>query len=398
MHDAAGRPLRVGFNARLLFDPAIRGWNRYTINLLAELPPLGVELFLYSDRPVHPVYLDRLPAGSFTARVRERLRLPVWEHRWLPRQCGADAVDLLHSPFNYGLPWSSPCPRVLTLHDAIDFLYYRRRAPLRERYSRVGLRFALDHAIARSRAHRIITVSEHARGDIAGSLKVPAGKLSVTYEAADPNFHAPVSAEARARARSLHDLPARYVFYVGGWEGRKNVPFLVRGFAAAGLEDVSLVLAGGRREQRATLMGLAGGLGIGDRLRLLGWVEEDDLPALYAEALAFAYPSEYEGFGLQLCESMAVGCPTLAARATCLPEILGDGGATFALDDTAELTSLLRRVATDDAFRSDLSARALARSSAFSWRRTAEGTVNVYRDLLGPNQAMRSRSTRPATS
>jgi glycosyltransferase involved in cell wall biosynthesis len=378
----ADRPLRVGFNARLLFDPAIRGWNRYTINLLAELPALGVELVLYSDRPIHDVYLDRLPPGSFTTRVRPGLRLPIWEHRWLPRQCKDDGVDLFHAPFNYGLPWSTHCPRVLTLHDAIDFIYYRRRLGLRERFSRDNLRTVLDHALARARAHHILTVTEHARGDIVSYLKVPARKVSVTYEAADPHFHAPITPKARSRARSHHSLPARYVFYVGGWEGRKNVPFLVRGLAAAGLPDVSLVLAGGRREQRSALMDLARELGLGDRLHLLDWVEEEDLPALYAEALAFAYPSEYEGFGLQLCESMAVGCPTLAARATCLPEVLGDGGATFSLDDTAELAALLRRVATDDAFRDDLSVRAFARSASFSWRRTAEGTVAVYRDLL----------------
>ena len=379
-----GATIRVGINARLLFDPALRGWSRYTINLLAELPALGVELVLYSDRPIHDVYLGRLPAGSYTIRLREGLRLPAWEHLWLPRQCRADGVDLLHSPFNYGLPWSTHCPRVLTLHDAIDSIYYRRRAPLRERFSRDGLRVALDHGIARARAHRIITVSEHARDDIVSYLKVPARKLAVTYEAADPHFHAPISPEARARARSRHGLPSRYVFYVGGWEGRKNVPFLVRGLAAAGLDDVALVLAGGRREQRSSLMDLANEVGLGDRLRLLDWVEEGDLPALYAGALAFAYPSAYEGFGLQLCESMAVGCPTLAARATCLPEVLGNGGPTFALGDPSELAALLRRVATDDAFRSELSARARSRSSDFSWRRTAEGTVAVYRQPPWP--------------
>ena len=361
------RPLRVGFNARLLFDPGIRGWNRYTINLLAELPALGVELILYADRPIHDVYLARLPAGSYTTRVREGLRLPVWEHRWLPGQLKADGVDLFHSPFNYGLPWSAPCPLVLTLHDAIDFIYYRRRLGLRERLSRDNLRSGLDHWIARTRADRIITVTEHARGDIVSYLKVPARKVSVTHEAADPHFHAPILPEARARARSRHSLPPRYVFYVGGWEGRKNVPFLVRGLADAGLDDVSLVLAGGRREQRASLVDLANSLGLGDRLHLLDWVEEDDLPALYAEALAFAYPSEYEGFGLQLCESMAVGCPTLAARATCLPEVLGSGGETFSLETTDELAALLHRVATDESFRAELSAWARAA------RRTSRG-------------------------
>jgi glycosyltransferase involved in cell wall biosynthesis len=383
---AAGDPLRVGINARLLFDPSIRGWNRYTINLLAELPPLGVELVLYSDRPVHASYLDRLPRGSYTLRVRGGLRLPAWEQRWLPRQCGVDGVDLLHSPYNAGLPWSCPCPRVLTLHDAIDFVHGR---PLswRARLSRDALQTRLYHWVARTRAERIITVSEHARGDIVSSLGVPARKVSVIYEAADPRFCEPVTAEDRARARSRHGLPGRYVFYVGGWEGRKNIPFLVRGFAAADLEGVSLVLAGGRPEQRASLTALATELGVGGRLHLLNWVEDEDLPALYAEALAFAYPSEYEGFGLQLCEAMAVGCPTLAARATCLPEVLGDGGATFALGETAELTGLLTCVASDGSFRADLSRRALARSSAFSWRRAAEQTVAVYRDLLGPAAA-----------
>jgi glycosyltransferase involved in cell wall biosynthesis len=121
--------------------------------------------------------------------------------------------------------------------------------------------------------------------------------------------------------------------------------------------------------------------GIGNRLHLLEWVDDEDLPALYAGALCFAYPSMYEGFGLQLCEAMAVGCPTLAARATCLPEVLGNGGETFALDDPGELATLLRRVAEDPAFRADLSSRARARSADFSWRQAAEQTAAVYRSL-----------------
>lgn len=384
------RLLRIGINARLLNDPMIRGWNRYTINLLAELPAQGVELFLYSQKPVHPVYLERLPAGSYQARSCQGLRLPRWEHKWLPQQCKLDDIDILHSPFNFGLPWSCPCPMVLTLHDAIDFVYYRASQPLRQKLSGASLRFWLYHWIARKRASRIITVSQHARIDLIEFLKIPKRRINVVYEAADPSFRAPITETDRVRVRASHRLPPRYLFYVGGWEGRKNIPFLLDAFALAKVDDVSLVLAGGKPEQRSALMAQAQSLGIADRLHLLGWVEEADLPALLAEALAFVYPSAYEGFGLQLCESMAVGTPTLAARASCLPEILGEGGETFSLETPVELAALIRRVAIDPPFRSLLHQRAAKRSADFSWRLAAQQTMQIYRSLL----KKRKRETR----
>jgi glycosyltransferase involved in cell wall biosynthesis len=377
------KALRVGFNARLLSTPALRGWNRYTLNLLAELPGVGVEPVLYSDRPIHPAHLDRLAAGSYVARVRRVRPYEAWEQVWLPRACGLDRVDVLHAPANFGLPWSSPCPRVLTLHDAIDQVYYAPRAGAGARWGLRSVRERLAHWSARTRAHRVITVSDHARGDLVERLNVPAWKVRVTPEAADPAMLRPLTDDDRARARSRYGLGRPYVFYVGGWEGRKNLPFLVRAFAEASADGVELVLAGGRDDQRAGLSELAASLGVGDRLRLLGWVDDADLPVLYAGALIFAYPSEYEGFGLQLCEAMAVGCPVLAARATCLPEVLGGGGETFGLGATGELAALLRRVALEPAFRDDLVRRARARSGDFSWRRTALATAAVYHELAG---------------
>ena len=204
----------------------------------------------------------------------------------------------------------------------------------------------------------------------------------MTPEAADPVFSQPVKDVDRVRVTDRHGLARPYVFYVGGWEARKNLPLLLRGFAGASIEGVDLVLAGGREGEREGLADLADSLGIGGALKLLGWVDDVDLPALYAGALCLAYPSEYEGFGLQVCEAFAVGCPVLAARATSLPEVVGSGGETFDLDDPGELASLLRRVATDPEFRGELSRRARARSAEFSWRRTAEATAEVYRELV----------------
>src|SRR5207249_7144989 len=169
-----------------------------------------------------------------------------------------------------------------------------------------NLRSRLHHWIARTRAEHIITVSEHAKGDLVRRLGLPGDKITVIHEAADPRFHEPTSAAVRADVRRKYDLRRPYFFYIGGWERRKNVPFLVRAFAEADLSGVELVLAGGRDDERFPLTSLGEEIGVSDRLRLLGPVEDRDLPALYADATAFVYPSEYEGFGLQLCESMEV--------------------------------------------------------------------------------------------
>ena len=132
--------MKVAVNARVLSAPTLRGFNRYTINLLAELPALGVELFLYSDLPLHENHLARLPEGSWQVRVAPAMRYTRWEQRWLPRQCSIDGVDLLHTPFNFGLPWFSKCARVLTLHDAIGQFTPSGTTVQRQKLSRDRLR------------------------------------------------------------------------------------------------------------------------------------------------------------------------------------------------------------------------------------------------------------------
>lgn len=373
--------MKVAFNARLLAAPTLRGWNRYAINLLAELPALDVKLFLYSDQPLHPSHLARLPKDSYQVTIAPPMPYLLWEQYWLPKQCEKDRVEILHSPFNFGLPWSSPCPCVLTLHDAIDRVYYSQHTSWQQQLSFAAVQNRLYHWVARNRADRVITVSHHSQKDIVKHLHIPNHKITVIYEAADARFYQLVSDAERLRVRSQYALSCPYFFYVGGWEKRKNIPFLVRAFAAANLDGVELVLAGGREDQRTELVKLAESLNVSERVRLLGWVDDEDLPALYAEALSFVYPSEYEGFGLQLCEAMAVGCPVLAARATSLPEVLGDGGETFALSQIKELVIFFRRLTSDPSYRCQLASRAKIRSHQFNWKQNAIQTEKIYMEL-----------------
>ena len=374
--------MRVGFNARLLYSPELRGWNRYTINLLSELASLGVELLLYSDRSLHESHRARLPEKSYQVRVAPPMRYVLWEQRWLPEQFIKDAIDVFHCPINFGLPWISACPRILTLHDAIDQIYYRPTS-WRQKLNPRALQVRAHHWIARTRAENVITVSERSKRDLVRHLNIPAEKIHVVYEAADKIFQRPIFKDEGNRIRRKYGLEKPYVFYVGGYEGRKNVKFLLKACAIATLKDVELVLAGDGRDQKVELLELASTLGVSGQIRLLGYVEDTDLPPLYRESLCFVYPSRYEGFGLQLCEAMASGTPIFAASSSCLPEILGDGGQTFSLDSIEELVSYLRRIALEPEYREVLSQKSRRRSSEFSWSKTAERTLGVYNKTLG---------------
>lgn len=372
--------MRIGINARVLSDSTFRGWNRYAVNLIAGLSNLDLELYLYTDRPLDPAQAEKLPSGSrVTIRQSSNMNYLLWEQVWLPRQCAADKLDIFHSPIHFGLPMLTKAKCVLTLHDAIDEIYYASRAKKKTFAQR---RCEMLCASARYRADHIVTVSQRSQQDLIRQFRLAPEKISVIYEAADDNFHKlPTSTDLRTAAAKYH-LPKNYLFYIGFLESRKNLGFLLRALAQSGQQTVSVAIGGsGSQEERSGLLELAKSLGIGDQVFLLGRVDDHDLPALYSGAEAFVYPSEYEGFGLQLCEAMALGCPVFASNASCMPEILGNGGGLFPLDNPSTLARMISRNHLDSDFRASMVAKARMRSVSFSWAQTARELYSLYQDL-----------------
>jgi glycosyltransferase involved in cell wall biosynthesis len=369
--------MRVAFNARVLGDPVLRGWNRYTLNLASGLVDLGIEVYLYSDRAYDAAQLAQLPTSSMTIKQSPPMNYLRWEQQWVPQQCATDRIDVFHSPIHFGLPQWTRTRCVLTIHDAIEETYYavHRKTSISQRITRMLC------WMARHRADHIVTVSEHSRRELIRLFKLSEDRVSVTYEAADHRFHQTISSEARERVRLKYQLPEQFVLYVGSFEPRKNLPFLLRACAIAQLRDLHVVLGGGSVIEGSVLMQMASALDISDRVSVIGRVDDDDLPALYAEARAFVYPSEHEGFGLQVCEALAVGCPVFAADASCLPEIVADGGELFPLSTPNRLAEMLKKLHYDLDYRQSLCRRTRTRSQFFSWRYTAEKTLAVYENL-----------------
>ncbi|BDC50573.1 glycosyl transferase family 1 [Bryobacterales bacterium F-183] len=364
--------MKVGINARLLSSPDTRGWNRYAINLMLELQKLNCELVLYTEFPIHNAHFDRLDQRLLAVRESGPMLYLKWEQMWLPMTMRRDGLDVFHSPFHFGLPFWTSCPRVLTLHDAIG---HRNGAKGPFRFA--AFLTNIYEWIARSCADQIVTVSEHAKLDLVEQLSMVPEKFTVVHNAADPALAAsdPGALEV---LRKSHQIGDRFLFYVGGWEVRKNVDFLVKAFARATADDLCLVLAGAKPEEIARVRKLIVELGVSTHVTLLGRISDVELAALYAGCHCFVYPSLAEGFGLQLCEAMLAGAPILSSDATSLPEVLGGGGALFNATDVEELATLIRRVASDEAFRQDLVRRSKQRSLHFGWDRTAAATLQVY--------------------
>ncbi|MFQ5593189.1 MAG: glycosyltransferase family 4 protein [Anaerolineae bacterium] len=319
-----------------------------------------------------------LTSDRFGSRLADLYKL-WFEQVLFPRAAAGQKAGVAHVPY-FAAPIWPATPTVVTVHDLIPMVLpaYRGSALVRA-YTRLV-------AAGARRADAVIADSEHSKRDIVAHLKIDPQRVHVIPLAAGPQFQ-PATPEEIASVRARHNLPDRYVLYLGGFDQRKNVPALLRAFARlqAG-PGLGLVIAG-RLPARDTAFApdprpIAAQLGIEDSVVFPGWIDERDKPPLYSGAELFAFPSAYEGFGLPVLEAMACGAPVVTSTASSLPEVSGDAAVTV---DPYEVNGLAQAMAIvlDDAERRRAMGKAgLVQASRFSWQHTAEATLRVCRQAL----------------
>jgi glycosyltransferase involved in cell wall biosynthesis len=294
---------------------------------------------------------------------QDKARRIFWQQLQLPFWLRRERCDLLHS-WNYVMPLMAPVPTLLTVQDLIAL----DRPAYATRFNRWHYRAIMPQSL--KRAARVITTTEKTKTAVL--RRAPKVQLRVVPLGVEPLFFEAISSAQKEAVRRKYALPERFLLYVGNFEPKKNLPALLR--VVRSLPDAPpLVLAGGIKPWPEIEKLLAG-------TKRIGFVEREELPALYASCTAFCFPSRCEGFGLPVVEALACGAPTLASTEVPLPHLASVATLCqprFPRSIAQQLETLLGQPNSKER----IEARR-AYASQFRWDRAARQTLDIYREFL----------------
>jgi glycosyltransferase involved in cell wall biosynthesis len=392
--------MRIGFDGSCLINR--RGFGRFSRLLLEALAKqLGEHrLVVIIDRPSEPsltipegcdrvvVEVSKAPSAAASALGRRR----IGDMLAMGRAAARARLDLMYFPATYTFfPVWNVRRLVVTMHDTLALAHPDLVFPT------LSGRFAWllkEHAAVRT-AHRVVTVSETSRRDLAAWFRLPANRLQVINEGPDPTFRPQAGNPLAETVLSRLGIPpgARYLLFVGGLSPHKNLLRLIEAFSRIGADDLLLVVAGDFKDvfhtHVAEIQAAITAASLENRVLLPGFVPDADLVYLYSRAYALVLPSLMEGFGLPAVEAMACGTPVISSRAGSLPEVVGEAGCFFDPLDVASMAATIIEVLNDRRLRDDLAASALDRAARFTWDRAARSLIECFEELNGNSLARR---------
>ncbi|TSA45062.1 glycosyltransferase family 1 protein [bacterium] len=366
--------MKIGINASFLRKPDT-GIGQVTRGFLGEL------IKNYSDKNEYFLYLEKDIDLKLPKNFEKRVFLPIlwkrddlirkiwWEKFLLPRKIKKDKCDLFISLYQPPT-FLKNTKHAMLVHDMVPKIFPEYLDNWRKKFYYYLSCRAIKHA------DKIITVSEWSKRDIHKYLKISDDRIEVAYPGAGKEFLGEIDWEKDNQVLEKYDIFGRYIFYLGGFDFRKNVSGLLVAYKLLLLkdnaEDVNLVLGGEDKSKYSPLFTdikkEIKELELENRVKITGFIDQKDLPAIYRHAELFVLPSLYEGFGLMVLEAMASGTPTAISKSSSLPEIGGDAVLYFNPYDAEEMARVIGKVLRNDKLKKRLSEKGKKRTRKFQWK------------------------------
>ncbi|MDP8255681.1 MAG: glycosyltransferase family 1 protein [Candidatus Alcyoniella australis] len=376
--------MRIGLNSEKVLERTT-GVGCYAYNLVRGLLEIDRDnryvLFFHSDAGCYAgepwlagpnVELDQYGAkGSNPRRI-------LWEQLGLPGRARRSKLDVFHYIDHTLSMIGKPVPTAITVHDLAFF----RHPEAYTRSRRIYKSLVSPRSIRR--ADRVIAVSEYTRQEVLEITGADPDKVSVVYNGIDGEFRVIQDQKLLSDFRRQHDLPQRYILFVGTLQPRKNVTGLVRAYAELVQRKAvehDLVICGERGWIFDEIFSQVERSGLTARVRFIESLPQQQLPLLYNCAELFVFPSLFEGFGLPLLEAMSCGVPVVSSNTTSMPEVVGDAALLVDPNDVDDMALQIQRALSDRELAADLRNRGLERSREFSWRKCAQSTLEIYKQM-----------------
>ena len=371
--------MKIAIEAQRIFRPNKHGMDFVALETIRELQKMDHEneYFIFvSPGPDHclndsdNMHIVELRCPSY----------PLWEQVALPRAVARVRPDLLHCTSNTA-PVKCPVPLVLTLHDII-FLE-KRQSSSRSLYQEMGWHYRrLVVPRILSECRKIITVSNFECNRIREALNLPKDRLTAVYNGYSPHFRQmPPAPEIVHKYVPSDD----YLFFLGNTDPKKNTPRVLKAYGLylrQSKHKRPLLIADLKEEAIDGILSAEGIKEVKPYLSFPGYIPNADLAALYNGAFAFLYPSLRESFGIPMLESMACGTPVIAGNTSAMPEIAGEGALLADPLDENDIARKILLLEEDDTFYQQQVDYGLERVKLFSWRKSAEALLKIYKEII----------------
>lgn len=368
--------MRIGFDAKRAFynQSGLGNYSRSTIEHLIKIFPSN-EYFLFTPSVKHHIY-ENIPQQAkiiTPSAMSAGILKSFWRTFRMSKAIKKQKADIFHGLSNE-LPHNAhktKAKTVVTIHDLIFMRYPELYAPTDRAIYHKKFKYAADIADS------VIAISEQTKTDIINFLDIDESKIDVVYQGCSPIFKKEISQKQKIEAAGKYNLPKEYMLYVGTVEKRKNALTVVKALNEHNI-DIPFIIVGKKTEYQKEIEACIVEHKMENQVRIFNNIPSKDLPAIYAQALIFIYPSVFEGFGIPIVEALNARVPVITTRGGCFSEAGGFAARYTDPHDTEEIARAIKEIAESEQIRNRMIKDGLEYSEKFSEERISKNMMNVY--------------------